>query len=649
MPASLLAFILILGLCLGCADLAPAATWYLDPGGDDLTGTGAPEAPYRSLAHAIAGAAGGDSLLLAPGLYTGEGQHDLIIQGIGLEIIGLAGSDSTSLDLDSLGAGFTFLDAPLDSSRLTGLTIRGGLADVGAALRLKHGFFRLTDCVFTDNAAGEDGGAVYVHPDATAHMDDCRFTGNRADDNGGAVYVSTGAGIELRRCAFGDNLADEEGGAIFLAATALADIENCLLTNNRAEARMLEKRLSGLPGDQSGYGWVDFPPPPVPWDGIAAAELHLTSIWLERAGLPGAPMQLELSGFGCFDMPTTQSEEICHPDYSDADCLNLFASWMGDSLLPMDQPWLWPPDSLLTIDGNIFDCAYEDACACWVAPLDPPSGERGWVDEVAAFTIDLELRWHSSGHPRVGGGALSLDEGAQAQLLHCTLAVNSSGLDGGALALAPTAFVQLRGCILSGNTAARMGQIALCPDASADLLDCAVDGEDWGPGNLSLPPAFIDMEDFPAGFALADSSPCIAVGNGESCPGEDMDGTFRPNPPATPPDLGCYESPRGSASSISELEASTAGLPILSLHPNPSNPNCELTVLLDRDSRLELSLLDVAGRRVRELWRGPLAAGAHRFAWDGRDDSGRMVSSGVYLLKAATPTGRRAMKVVLLR
>ncbi len=649
MRASLYTLILALGLCFCLADLARPAAWYLDPTGDDLTGTGAPEAPFRSLVHAIAAATGGDSLLLAPGLYTGDGQHDMIVQGLALDIIGLAGSDSTTIDLDSLGMGFTFLDAPLDSSRLNGLTIRGGLGDVGTALRLKHGFFSVMDCVFADNAAEEDGGAVYVHPDAVASLEDCRFTGNQSEDNGGAVYVSTGADIMVSRCAFGDNLADEEGGAIFLAADAMADIENCLLVGNHAEARLLEKLVPGLPEDQAGYGWVNFPLPPVPWNEIAEAELHLSSVWLERSGLLGAPMQLALSGFGCFDMLNSQSEDICHPDYSDADCFNLFASWTGDSLLPLVEPWLWPPDSLLRLDGNLFDCAYEDACACWVAPLPGRSDQRGWVDEVASFTMDLQLRWHGSGHPRVGGGALALDDGAQALLRHCTVAGNSSGLDGGALVLAPTAVAQMRGCIISGNTSVREGQIALCPGATADLLDCGVDGEDWGPGNFALPPIFIDSEDFPAGFALADSSPYIAEGDGESCPVDDMNGSLRPDPPATPPDLGCYESHRGSASGVSIPGISDDHLPVLSLHPNPANPRCDVLVLLDRDSFLDLSLQDVAGRRVRSLWRGRLAAGGHRFAWDGRNDVGQAASSGVYLLRAATPIGRRALKVVLLR
>ena len=44
-----------------------------------------------------------------------------------------------------------------------------------------------------------------------------------------------------------------------------------------------------------------------------------------------------------------------------------------------------------------------------------------------------------------------------------------------------------------------------------------------------------------------------------------------------------------------------------------------------------LLLAGSAGQRVVRLWDGPLGPGAHRVEWDGRDDSGRLVASGVYL------------------
>jgi hypothetical protein len=47
----------------------------------------------------------------------------------------------------------------------------------------------------------------------------------------------------------------------------------------------------------------------------------------------------------------------------------------------------------------------------------------------------------------------------------------------------------------------------------------------------------------------------------------------------------------------------------------------------------DLCVFDVAGRRVRRLDRGTFAAGVRNVEWDGRDDDGRLVGGGVYMLR----------------
>ncbi|MBA4378761.1 MAG: hypothetical protein C0395_08970 [Gemmatimonas sp.] len=69
--------------------------------------------------------------------------------------------------------------------------------------------------------------------------------------------------------------------------------------------------------------------------------------------------------------------------------------------------------------------------------------------------------------------------------------------------------------------------------------------------------------------------------------------------------------------------------------PNPFNPQTDLTFELARDGRVELTIYDAAGRLTRCLQRGPLPAGSHRRAWDGRDDDGRRVAGGAYLVRLA--------------
>jgi hypothetical protein len=62
----------------------------------------------------------------------------------------------------------------------------------------------------------------------------------------------------------------------------------------------------------------------------------------------------------------------------------------------------------------------------------------------------------------------------------------------------------------------------------------------------------------------------------------------------------------------------------------------------------EVRVLDVAGRVVRTLHTGPLPSGGI-LDWDGRDDAGRAVAAGTYLVRAEGPAGTASAKVQRLR
>ncbi len=68
--------------------------------------------------------------------------------------------------------------------------------------------------------------------------------------------------------------------------------------------------------------------------------------------------------------------------------------------------------------------------------------------------------------------------------------------------------------------------------------------------------------------------------------------------------------------------------------PNPFNPQVTLRFDLPRHTAIaELEIFDVAGRRVRSMSETSLAPGAHEFTWNGADDSGQRMSSGMYFAR----------------
>jgi len=83
--------------------------------------------------------------------------------------------------------------------------------------------------------------------------------------------------------------------------------------------------------------------------------------------------------------------------------------------------------------------------------------------------------------------------------------------------------------------------------------------------------------------------------------------------------------------------------------PNPFNPATSITVSLPRPERVRLVIVDVLGREVRSLVDGTLSSGNHTFVWDGCDENGDRVASGVYFCRVTGDTYYGSRKMMLLR
>ncbi len=84
--------------------------------------------------------------------------------------------------------------------------------------------------------------------------------------------------------------------------------------------------------------------------------------------------------------------------------------------------------------------------------------------------------------------------------------------------------------------------------------------------------------------------------------------------------------------------------------PNPFNPSTEIRFELSALSHVNLSVYDTAGRKVRTLYPGTnLEAGDHRIVWDGQDDGGRALSSGVYITRLEAGDQIVSRKLTLLK
>ena len=84
-------------------------------------------------------------------------------------------------------------------------------------------------------------------------------------------------------------------------------------------------------------------------------------------------------------------------------------------------------------------------------------------------------------------------------------------------------------------------------------------------------------------------------------------------------------------------------------YPNPFNPAVVIPLDLATDAaQVSLTVYDVLGRRVRQVWDGPLRGGSHRFTWDGRDEAGKSVAAGVYIYQVEVDGRVEAKKTTKL-
>lgn len=84
-------------------------------------------------------------------------------------------------------------------------------------------------------------------------------------------------------------------------------------------------------------------------------------------------------------------------------------------------------------------------------------------------------------------------------------------------------------------------------------------------------------------------------------------------------------------------------------YPNPFNPLTAINYHLAEPTFVELNVFDPLGRKIKSLQEGFLPAGSHFVVWDGTDENGSRLPSGVYLIFLQTDRVTQTQRVLLLK
>jgi parallel beta-helix repeat protein/predicted outer membrane repeat protein len=175
----------------------------------------------------------GDTVLVAAGIYDGELNRDLDLRGVNMTLISESGPESTIIDCGQVSRAFYIHSTEDTTTMISGFTIRSGSEAFGGAVRITNSSPKFIDCVFSDNSATGDGGAMYCEAFASPVIRYCSFITNSATD-GGAVFMSDSEG-EIRNCAFTHNQATS-GGAVYISTLSTPLLDACIFENNTASS-----------------------------------------------------------------------------------------------------------------------------------------------------------------------------------------------------------------------------------------------------------------------------------------------------------------------------------------------------------------------------------------------------------------------------
>lgn len=84
-------------------------------------------------------------------------------------------------------------------------------------------------------------------------------------------------------------------------------------------------------------------------------------------------------------------------------------------------------------------------------------------------------------------------------------------------------------------------------------------------------------------------------------------------------------------------------------HPNPFNPETEISYVLPKDTYVNLTIYNILGQKVRTLVDGFETAGRKSVTWDGKDEGGNQVTSGVYFYRICAGDFEKTNRMVMLK
>ncbi len=201
-------------------------------------------------------------------------------------------------------------------------------------------------------------------------------------------------------------------------------------------------------------------------------------------------------------------------------------------------------------------------------------------------------------------------------------------------------------------------EIKIYPETNVEVLYCDVQGGWEGEGNIDVIPRFVGQSY--GNYNITGFSHCVGAGIEEIeingtwyyAPEFDIEGTIRPAPAGSNPDIGAYENLNGEPYASAENNHLIKPDYSLQNYPNPFNPSTTIsfeTTNLHENTRIEI--YNLKGQKIKtfNVTLSPESSlGKGSIIWNGTDSNSKPVSSGIYFYKLIVDKKVVANKKMLL-
>ncbi|MCC6906609.1 MAG: right-handed parallel beta-helix repeat-containing protein [Phycisphaerales bacterium] len=585
---------------------APAlsqTTYYVNGscGNDVWTGLSpvceAPNGPKATIQAGIDAASDFDTVILADGLYTGEGNRGILFREKELSLRSSGGPEQCIIDCELADLAFDFCHSTDDRPVLIeGVTIRRGKGIWAGGICIANADVEIRDCIIEQCAPlptyfGTTGG-VLINGSSVVLIQNTAIRGNSSDESAGGIRVESGAMAFIDSSVIEGNEAVHAAGGIFVDASSAIHISRCVISQNLARG--------GVLGFGGGIDKFSDGRPSEPLSTIRStlfagnAAIREQSEGYTAGG--GAFLRGRFILLDCefVDNEATRGAGLCVA----GDSFQIADVLIRDNRAEEDGGgvWVFPGSAGLfervRLVGNeagrdggaVFGSTSADRWSLCEF-IDNVAGHDGGAMHAASLTGDwLTFRGNRAG--RHGGAAYLLGD----TVLNNSLVVRNDALDAGGGLYAQAPPLRLTGATIALNTSsASGGGVHIASEGGGDSLivnsilhangpDALFDGsqrvvversivtEGWpGVGNLDADPKFADptIDD----FRLGPASPGIDSGDNTQAATEwDLDGDYRFRDDRGMPDAGHGEQPlvdMGCYEFQGETEAFVA------VHPQP--------------------------------------------------------------------------------